>query len=335
MDKIIDFVLLWVDGNDSNWLKEKNKYDINIKKDSVNSNNRYRDWNNLQYWFRAVEKYAPWVRKIHFITWGHIPNWLNINNPKLNILNHKDYIPQEYLPTFNSNVIELNLYRIKDLSENFVLFNDDMFINKPVKPQFFFKNELPCDSAILSSIDMKKIFSYTIANNLFIINKYFQKNKCIYKNPSKWFNLKYGKYLCRTISLTLWKDFTGFHNFHVPISHKKSTFQEVWDKEYELLNTACKNKFRSKSDISHWVFRDWNLVKGNFYPRACYHNKSYPLHNEDDTELTTIVKDIIHHKHTLICMNDDVTDENYFNVASNMLLDAFETALPNKSSFEI
>lgn len=34
---------------------------------------RYRDWENLKYWFRGVETFAPWVNKVYFITYGHIP----------------------------------------------------------------------------------------------------------------------------------------------------------------------------------------------------------------------------------------------------------------------
>ena len=55
---------------------------------------RYRDWDNLQFWFRGVEKFAPWVNKIHFVTYGHLPKWLNVNNKKLNIVNHKDFMPE-------------------------------------------------------------------------------------------------------------------------------------------------------------------------------------------------------------------------------------------------
>ena len=64
--------------------RKKAKYSHNPKGNGVN---RYRDWNNLRYWFRGVEKFAPWVRKIHFVTWGHIPDWLDTTNPKINKLN--------------------------------------------------------------------------------------------------------------------------------------------------------------------------------------------------------------------------------------------------------
>ena len=92
LEELIDFVIPWVDGSDIEWQKERAKYDISKKIDINNCSARFRDWDNLQYFFRGVEKYAPWVHKIYFITWGHLPKWLNTDNPKLVIVNHKDYI---------------------------------------------------------------------------------------------------------------------------------------------------------------------------------------------------------------------------------------------------
>ena len=134
----IDFVIPWVDGSDPAWRKEKYKY-MGIDEPDAGAE-RYREMGILKYWFRAVEAYAPWVNQIHFITWGHLPQWLNTECPKLHIVNHKDYIPEKYLPTFSSHPIELNIHRIPGLSEHFVYFNDDMFLNGPVKPEFFFQN---------------------------------------------------------------------------------------------------------------------------------------------------------------------------------------------------
>ena len=69
--KEIDFVIAWVDGGDKEWQKEKQKYLAEFLGDESiidQGDYRYRDWELLPYWFRAVEKYAPWVRKIHFVT---------------------------------------------------------------------------------------------------------------------------------------------------------------------------------------------------------------------------------------------------------------------------
>ena len=169
----IDFVIMWVDGNDLKWRKEKNKF--LAKDDEVNNEVRFRDWELLKYWFRGIEKYTPWVNKVYFVTWGHIPDWLNIENDKLVIVNHKDFIPKKYLPTFNSHTIELNLHRIKELSEHFVLFNDDTFITNYMSEEDFFKHELPCESAIVNPIISigNDHFSNVSTNNLQIINNHF------------------------------------------------------------------------------------------------------------------------------------------------------------------
>ena len=96
----IDFVILWVDGNDPAWREEFVRTRQAENDDA--SEIRYRDWRNLHYWFRSAERFAPWVRKVHFITWGHLPAWLRRDHPKLHIVNHRDFIPAEYLPTFLS-----------------------------------------------------------------------------------------------------------------------------------------------------------------------------------------------------------------------------------------
>ena len=79
MEKI-DFVLTWVDGSDPDWLAQRREYQPGRGTDAGES--RYRDWDNLQYWFRGVEKFAPWVNKIYFVTWGHVPKWLNTAHEK-------------------------------------------------------------------------------------------------------------------------------------------------------------------------------------------------------------------------------------------------------------
>ena len=142
MEKI-DFVVTWLDSNDSEWQKEYEFYKTKEKGDM--SKARFRDMNLFRYWFRSVETYAPWVNKVFLITNGKFPDWINKNNPKLVLVKHEDYIPKEFLPTFNSITIELHMHKIKGLSEHFVYFNDDMILNAPVTPDYYFKEGLPCD----------------------------------------------------------------------------------------------------------------------------------------------------------------------------------------------
>lgn len=145
----IDFIITWVDMNDPKWQSKFSKYsgDKNNTKNGI-SEARFRDNGFLKYWFRGVEKFAPWVRKIHFVTDGQKPEWLDGNNPKINLVHHEDFIPSQFLPTFNSVVIERYIHKIPGLAEHFVYFNDDFYIINNIGEERFFQNGLPCDIAV-------------------------------------------------------------------------------------------------------------------------------------------------------------------------------------------
>ena len=51
----IDFVILWVDGNDPAWREEFVRTRQAENDDA--SEIRYRDWRNLHYWFRSAERF--------------------------------------------------------------------------------------------------------------------------------------------------------------------------------------------------------------------------------------------------------------------------------------
>ncbi len=324
----IDFVVTWVDGNDIEWQKEKEHWQ-DKKEDILNTSDRFRDWEFMPYWFRAIEKNTPWVNKIFFITQGHIPDWLDTKHPKLSIVRHSDYIPNEYLPTFNSNVIELNLHRIKELSENFVLFNDDMFVNKKMGETAFFENNLPKDIGVLSPlVPSRGTITSIVLNNVEIINDYFEARELIKNNFFKIFNLKYGKHIIKNICILPWKNILGFYDSHIPISYKKSIFNKVWEKEPEILYATSANKFRTKEDVNHWLMRYWQICEGNFVPKM---EKSGKYYNISD-KLDNIVQDILFEKHGLICLNDGKIKD--FQKSKKTILNAFQTRYPEKSSFE-
>lgn len=332
-DYPIDFVVTWVDGNDPAWQAEKAKYS---PKNADNRNVRYRDWDNMQYWFRAVEKFAPWVNKIHFVTYGHLPKWLNTENPKLNIAKHSDFIPKEYLPTFSSRPIEFNLHRIKDLAERFVYFDDDMFILKPVDKSLFFVNGLPTDFAItstLSATDKSDTVQFAKFNNIVILNTHFDKKVQMKKNLNKWINLAYGWNALRNLIFMGEHRFKCLANNHLPFGFLKSDYAEVWEKEFDTLDETCRHKFRVKSDVNQWLMRYWQLAKGDFYPIGRHaKGKVYEVYNgvAENQALFDIIEN---QKMPIICINDN--DNIDFEPMKKRLLQAFNKILPEKSSFEL
>jgi len=324
----IDLVVLWVDGNDPLWQEEKAKY---TQSGGDNRVIRYRDWGLMKYWFRAVEKNLPFINKVHFVTWGHTPDWLNEKHPKLNIVKHSDYIPKEYLPTFNSNVIELNLHRLEGLSEHFILANDDFFFLAPKTKDFFFKDGLPVDAAIQNVLQFHKSggIGHIMANNLEALNQSFNKRSVMKKMPSKWFNFRYGIKMLYNLYLLPFSNFTGFNDPHIPYSYLKSEWDELWEERGELLDKVCKNKIRSNEDINHWLLRYRQFAKGNFYPSDSNRGKFFII-GQDDEEIACTFKE---QKVPMICLSDDFEDID-FEKEQSFLCNLFLEAYPEKSQYE-
>ena len=328
----VDFVIAWVDGSDEAWLREKRKYEpedsSEYEKKWTDGDSRYRDWGLLRYWFRGVERFAPWVRYIWFVTWGHVPSWLNVHHPKLRIVRHEEYIPPEYLPTFSSHTIELNLHRIPGLAEHFVYFNDDMFLTGPVKETDFFRNGQPCDTAVLLPVTLKQNGVRAEINDLYVINEFFEKRKVMRNHPEVWYSLKYGRLLLRTLLLTPFRLFPGFFISHLPCSYRKQTFSEVWEKVPEILDRTCRHRFRETTDVNQWLFEYWQFCKG-IVPRR----PEIGMYYEGKDTFRKMCGDIAMQKYRMVCCNDspDIYD---FDTARKMLHKAFRKILPEKSSFE-
>lgn len=332
----VDVVVLWVDGNDPKWQAEKRQYDSKESKGS-NGSFLFRDYGLMKYWFRAIEKYIPWVRKIHFVTWGHLPSFLNTANIKLNIVRHQDYMPEETLPCFNSPALEMNLFRIKDLSEHFVYFNDDMFVLRPMeKKDFFTENGYPCCQFSESPAIHKGYrgsWQMRYVNGITIINNYFDKRQCYRGRFSKYFSPKYSL-ADNTRSLALRflypHSFTGIKTYHVAAPFCKKTFETIWAKEPELMAEVSNHKFRSYEDVNQWLAIWWQMAEGNFYPRKMNSMNIGVNLNTVDQACDWITKQSFE----LICLNDGARDEE-FPVVSKKLQDAFDALLPDKSSFEV
>lgn len=325
----IDFVLAWVDGGDPEWIRLRNSYREGSRKINECC---YRDWGVLKFWFRAVEAYAPWVRKIHFVTCGQTPDWLNTAHPKLHLVNHTDYIPLEYLPTFSSHTIELNFHRIPGLAEHFVYFNDDTYLNGAVEPADFFVDGKPCDSAILSQLVpsvQRDDFKHILCNDMAFVNDHFDKHTVMRRDAAKWFSPKYGKMLLKNIYYGIPNGFSAFHNFHAPSAMLRSTYEKVWELEPEVLHRTCNNKFRSLNDVNQYIMSYYNICTGNFVPRRTDFSRYYTIGPDSDA----LHRDIEEHRHKLICANDNI-DFIDIEEEQKQLIGAFEQVLPAKSAFE-
>lgn len=338
----IDFVIMWVDSNDPEWQKSYSRHkalSTGVEEHALLPA-RFRDMNIFKYWFRSVEAYAPWVRKIHLITCGQVPGWLNLHHEKINIVNHSDIMDEKHLPTFSSRAIEVNIHKINGLSEKFVFFNDDMMLNAKVSPSFYFSNNLPNDFLIDSKINPTStdsiIFNSTLLANTSVVNTFFDRAEIIKKNKAKYFSYKYGRYLRKNFDTRKNKSFNGFLGKHLPQPFLKSTFEEVWaqPKIKKILERTVSLKFREGCCLNQYVFRYWQLAKGEFNPcnpkenGVCYHL------NGDKKQLSRALNDL---KSDVpqICLNDCFTDDIVFANACNEISRTLDAKLDKKSSFEL
>lgn len=373
----IDFVITWVDGSDEEWLAEKRAFAEGrplIEKTSSTSKRafaenqpsvknqpsivgrpslekprfdssdlRFRnDFDFLKYWFRGVEKFAPWINRIFFVTAGHLPDWLNPGHPKLKIIHHSDFIPKEFLPTFNSHTIENNLHRITELSENFVYFNDDFYLLRKTYPEDFFKagqyqgktQLLPrafFAENILINNPSRDIFPYIQMNNMALVNQDYDKRSFYKLHKSKAYNIKYGIFNLRNLLLQPWREFSLLYDPHCAIAYKKSTFQAVWQKHNKEFTETSLRRFRSDRDISHLVFYYTQLLESKFIPRSANFSHHTML-NKDEKQNLQIIRMIESQKYHVLCINDgEVKDPAKTRAA---LAAAFNKILPEKSIFE-
>ena len=330
MDSKIDFVIAWVDGSDPIWQSDKEKYTgIKAEVDAC----RYRDWDLLRYWFRGVEKFAPWVNKIHFVTYGHLPVWLNTSHPKLNIVKHKDYIPKEYLPTFNSHTIELNFHRIKGLTEQFVYFNDDMFLTDFVNEKDFFANGCVRDTLALEPLrfDSRSI-AYIDCNNIALINDKYNKKRFVKENIIELINPTIGiNKLIKNLLLIPFPYFTGFFNHHLATSFFKKSYELAWNIFGDELHNTCLCKTRERNNVNQWLIKDLQIVNNKIKNRDKNFGRRFNIRHGNYKACSDVIRK---QKYKIVCINDNENISN-LEVLISTIKESFDLILPHKSSFEV
>lgn len=333
----IDFVIAWVDGNDAAWQQSYLEHRGKARRTDAC---RFRDWGLLRYWFRAVEAYAPWVNRVFFITNGQIPEWMNTDCEKLRIVRHEDYIPAEMLPTFNSNTVLLNLHRILDLSEHFVYFDDDMFLNAPVEPEHYFIDGLPCDynAERLHAPMYDNVSGYGIYLcdfcNIAVLNSIFNRNEVMDSRPDLW----KGEHLTmedRQVSEAIGCD-RGFHGFTQHHNEKpflKSAFTEAWEKAEERLRASC-TQFRKDYELTNYFMRYWQFATNRFHPIP--NRKDAGLVSLDAKSLMLAILAMNKPSIKSLCLNDyEGCSQADFRKIAPELQKQWEQKLPKKSNYEL
>lgn len=310
--KEIDLVYLWVDGNDPKWQAKYNAYIGKTTKDlSINCKGRYSDNDELKYSLRSISLFAPWIHKIFIVTDNQIPEWLDTTNPKLQIVDHKEIMPEESLPCFNSSLIEHFLYKIPGLAEHFIYANDDTYLNGMVTPSTFFTPEgLPI--VRLTRKPFRRI-RWFIRENL--LRKPLKNNRKMIDRSTRLVEKLYGIY------------YTGLPHHNID-TYLKSDYQkgveETLRDEYSASN---RNHIRSNNDIHRSVLSYIALAEKRAVRRYVNGKESFYVNIQKEQDYQKLERN-----HPLFfCMNDS---ENATDNDRKKAKEFLEKKFPQKSEFE-
>lgn len=239
----IDFVIPWVDGEDPDHVLNRKKYEeIHAKEygpleSRATGSVRFKQNYELKYCLRSIKKYAPWYRKIWIVTDNQVPVFLDkskLHADNIEIVDHSTLFRDhhQYLPTFNSRSILSMLWNIPELSEKYILMNDDYFFCNHINPEFFHTNDTIVLRGVWNKLGVAKanlsLFRYCIINGAELFG--FEK-----------------KYFCTN---------------HTPSPMRISWFKDIYANNKQMFLKNLQYKFRSRdqfqaeSAINHYAIKN-------------------------------------------------------------------------------
>ncbi len=322
----IDVVVLWVDVADEEWQQRRAAALGREPSDYVGATN---EWDMLRYLLRGIDRHCPWVRRIHLVTPGQTPEWLD-PDAGVNVVDQASILPAGHPPSFNSMAIEANLDRIPGLAEHFVYFNDDMLVVKPTLPEHVFPRGRPAGFAIHNANSGSSAWSHWVLNAVGIIESAFDKRAVMRRRPWQWFSSRYGRHVLRNIALLPWDSFTGFFEPHLPMALERRTFAEVRAAAPEAMRRTTDATFRSLDCVIPFVYRYWQLCTGRFSPVSPDgYGRFFEIRAEAIDEIERV---IARPRGRFLCLNDNL-DAGDAELRERVRR-ALEAALPGRSRFE-
>ncbi len=321
----VDAVYLWVNDQDPEWQARRHealiKANLGTNKkitEEALAAARFRDNSELKYSLRSLERFAPWINKVHLITDRQCPSWLNLEY--INLVDHTQILPpNSAYPLFNANPLELAMHRIPGLTEHFLAFNDDFMLGAPVSVKnFFMPNGTPKIWA--AAKNSKKRTKKTASS---------ERKTCELMTRELIYN-KYGIYFAHKIK-------------HYPRSYAKSSMNLLWETFPEEVEKTLQSTFYNTENLLTTTFYPLYLLatnKGVLCPingiQQFLHFLAGQTHHVGaslgDKNYKAKIKRIKFLKPLTFCVNDS---ENASQADRAYLQDFLTSMFPEKSKFEL
>lgn len=290
----MDAVITYVDGQDPLWAAD---YAACTGKEPLAK--RFRDWGTLPYLLRGIESCLPFVENVHLVVAreSQVPSWIS---DKVHIVLHRDIMPAEVLPCFNSTAIEMFLHRIPGLAEQFLYFNDDMFPVLPASPEDFFP-EGKCAMGFARCLGARSLYRRQTRNSDHLARKALDLRPGLcFRRP---------QHCCSPMIK----------------SESEKAFRSV-----ETDIRATLSPTRTPENVNQYFFLDYLLYSGRAINRRMS-NKHLSLAVSSAGKIEAF---LAHPTRKQVCINDvEMSDAQYLALRERILA-AFEKRFPVKSRFE-
>lgn len=281
----IDLVIPMVFPSDPSWQAHYARFYGNKK--AAMSDVRWRSWGIEELSIRCAIKYMPWLRRIHILLSGEsqVQRWMETmavhrqgTQPMFSVIFHREFIPNELLPCFNVNTIEMHLHRIPGLSEHFIYSNDDLIPLSPLAPEDFFRAAEPHGPLLPCQHHEEK--PYPARPNTF---------QCFVKNGLDMVAADFGRRFTAT-----W--LKGGHSMQPML---RSTLEKVCSQHTDRISKSFTVQ-RSDKNYNQYIFPFWQHLSGQYIdhvPRRQYVGIDTP---------TSDIADIIREADAgIVCLNDN------------------------------
>ena len=317
-DAPIDVVYLWVDGNDSSWRAKREAALSQLPLDTgaamarySNVEGRFRDNHELRYSLRALEKFFPQHGHVYIVTDAQAPDWLRPSS-RLTLVDHRELIPEDALPTFDSGHIESWIHHIPGLSERYFYFNDDVFLGAPLNPADWFTP----DGFYVTWSDEPKVTDEAMRTDATSL-----ENAC--RLSIEWLKAREPSYR------------GTFRTFaHSPRPLRRSILLALEGIAPELFDGVRSTVFRSwdkPTIVSDFVLR-WALAKGLAQIRTYRHRHVSTGDDDQQVQLQSLAAEF--GALDFFCINDTTDDAHGDDPRLHHVQAVLQAMLPKASGFE-
>lgn len=326
----IDIVYLWVDGNDPVWRQKRQTSLSQLNANNRNSiakygnvEGRFRDNDELRYSLRALERYFPDCGHVYIVTDAQTPAWLQ-NSAQISIIDHKDLIPANKLPTFDSANIESYIHQIPDLSERYFYLNDDVFFGSPIDLSHWFSQDGICvgwsDDLPVSNQGLQPDAT-ALENACRLSIQWLKTHENSNQQLNQHSDLIPFKHTYRTFA-------------HSPRPMLKSMLFALETEAADLFKSVRSTVFRAwdkPTIVSDFVLR-WSLAHGH----ATLRDYSHVYLSTGDEQNAFQINNLVAADGLLdfFCINDTTDDADNLDPRLAMVQEALQTMFPTASRYE-